>query len=103
MLLPGLVAFLAWGHVTQRAFHWDCPVRALLHVPCPTCGMTAALRAMLHFDFAGAFHASPLSFVVLPFVGVLVAVELGGFVATAKFGTWSEESADFRDGQWSLR
>ena len=93
LLLPALVGFLAWGHITQRAFHWDCPVRTLIHVPCPTCGMTAALRALVHFDVSGAFHANPLSFVVLPFVAVLVAMELGGFVVTNKFGTWTNKSA----------
>jgi hypothetical protein len=93
LLVPALVAFLAWGHVTQTAFHWDCPVRALFHVPCPTCGMTGALRAMMHFDFAGALHISPLSFVVIPFVAVLAAVELGGYVVTARFGTWTNKSA----------
>ncbi len=93
MLLPALVGFLAWGHVTQRAFHWDCPVRTLLHVPCPTCGITGALRSMLHLDFAMAFHDHPLSFVVIPFVALLVVMELGGFVATNQLGTWTNKSA----------
>ena len=91
--LPALVAFLAWGHITQKAFHWDCPVRTLLHVPCPTCGITGALRSMLHLDFAEAFHLHPLSLVVIPFVGVLVVMELGGFVVTNEFGTWTNKSA----------
>jgi hypothetical protein len=92
-LVPLLAAFLAWGHVSQRAFHWDCPIRALVHVPCPTCGMTAALRAMLQFDWALAFRDNPLSFVVLPFAGVLVVMELAGFVVTGNFGTWTNKSA----------
>lgn len=32
-----------------------CPVRSLLHIPCPGCGMSSAYRALLHFDIAGAF------------------------------------------------
>jgi hypothetical protein len=93
MLVPIAVALLAWGHVTRLAFHWDCPVRTLLHHPCPTGGMTTAFRAMLHFDFAGATKIHPLALVVIPFVIVLVAMELGGYVVTSRFGTWTNKSA----------
>jgi hypothetical protein len=93
MLVPIAVAFFAWGHVTRLAFHWDCPVRTLLHVPCPTCGMTSAFRAMLHVDFVGATRTHPLALVVVPFVIVLVAMELGGYVVTSRFGTWTNKSA----------
>jgi hypothetical protein len=55
--------------------------------------MTSAFRAMLHLDFAGATKIHPLALVVIPFVIVLVAMELGGYVATARFGTWTNKSA----------
>ena len=41
-----------------------CPARALLHLPCPTCGMTHAFVALAHGDVAAALHASPLGAVL---------------------------------------
>ncbi len=93
MLVPIAVAVFAWGHVTRLAFHWSCPARTLLHFPCPTCGMTTAFRAMLRLDFAHATEVHPLALVVIPFVIALVAMELGGYVVTARFGTWTNKSA----------
>lgn len=29
-----------------------CLVKAIFHVPCPTCGVTRALLSLLRFDFA---------------------------------------------------
>jgi hypothetical protein len=92
-LLPLLVALLAWSQVTGGFFHWRCPVRVLFHLPCPTCGITNATRAMLHLHFAQATRIHPLALVVVPFVGVLVAVELLGFVMTGRFGLWTDKSA----------
>jgi len=93
LLVPLAVGLFAWGHLTQTAFHWDCPIRTVLHVPCPTCGMTSAARAMLHLHFAKATHEHPLALVVVPFVVVLVAVELAGYVVTGDFGVWTKKSA----------
>ena len=33
----------------------SCPIRALLGIPCPGCGMTRALLCLLRLDFAAAF------------------------------------------------
>ena len=88
-LVPLGVAVVAWGHVTQRWLHWNCPVRTLLHVPCPTCGMTGATRDLLRFDLAAATHANPIAPVVVPFLAALVAFELGGYVRSGRFGFWS--------------
>jgi hypothetical protein len=38
---------------------YTCPARALVGLPCPTCGMTHAFVALAHGDLAGAFAASP--------------------------------------------
>ncbi len=51
--------------------------------------MTSAFRALLHGDFALATMIHPLAIVVIPFVTMLVAVELGAYVVTGRFGFWS--------------
>jgi len=42
-----------------------CPLRKLAGLPCPTCGSTRMVEAMLRGDFAVAFTANPLVFLVL--------------------------------------
>ncbi len=53
-----------------------CPMRILLHVPCPSCGLTRATRLALggHFSAATAMH--PLWFIVLPFLTVVGAMQV---------------------------
>ena len=89
-LVPIAIAVAAYGHVTQKFLHWDCPVRALVHVPCPTCGMTTATRALLRFDLAGAMRLNPIAPIVIPFVALLVGFEVGAYVKTGRFGFWSQ-------------
>ncbi len=55
--------------------------------------MTSAARAMLHLHFARATYEHPLALVVVPFVVVLVGVELAGYVVTGDFGVWTKTSA----------
>jgi len=86
------VAVFAYGHVTQKFLHWDCPVRALTHHTCPTCGLTSAFREMLRGHFAGATKLHPLALVVIPFVIAIVAVELVSFARTGRFGFWAEKT-----------
>jgi hypothetical protein len=83
------IGLFAYGHITRKFLHWDCPIRVLTHHACPTCGLTSALRAMMHFHFAAATKIHPLALVVIPFVVVLAAFELGAFVVTGRFGFWS--------------
>ena len=42
------------------AFQLPCPVRYLLHVPCPGCGMSRAYVHVLHLDFYSAFRMHPM-------------------------------------------
>ncbi len=89
-LVPLAAALVAYGHVTQKFLHWSCPVRAVFHEPCPTCGMTHATRALLRLDLHAAMHQNPLAPFVIPFVAVLVAAELASYVRTGRFGFWSQ-------------
>jgi len=89
-LVPLGVLVVAYGHITHEFLHWDCPVRALFHVPCPTCGMTTATRALLRFDLRGAMHQNPLAPIVIPFVVLFSAAEIASYVRTGEIGFWSQ-------------
>ncbi len=43
-------------------FQVPCLFQATLGLPCPGCGMTRAIRSLLHFDFAAAFSFHPMVF-----------------------------------------
>jgi hypothetical protein len=69
--LPRLLAFpiLAACGVLAGAFVWQgrlleqtvtCPLRALLGLPCPTCGGTHAALALVRGDMAEAWRQNPL-------------------------------------------
>ena len=47
---------------------------------------------MLAGHFAEATKLQPLALVAVPFVAVLVAIELGAFALTGRFGFWSEKT-----------
>lgn len=53
-LLIGLL-WLMWR------FDVPCPVRALLRVPCPACGVTRALAALLRLDVGASLTYHPLA------------------------------------------
>jgi hypothetical protein len=42
------------------ALDLSCPVRTLLQIPCPGCGMTRALKCLLQGDLAGSFAMHPM-------------------------------------------
>jgi hypothetical protein len=94
MLVPVGVALVGYGHLSGKWLRWTCPVRALLHLPCPTCGMTTATRALLRLDLATALHENPLAPVVVPFVAAFVALELGAYVVTGRFDFFAARAAD---------
>ena len=45
-------------------FHLPCVFLKYLHIPCPGCGMSRALLALLKFDFSLAFEMHPLVFLL---------------------------------------
>ncbi len=47
-----------------------CPFHAITGLPCPTCGMTRALRSSFHRDWQTAAGFNPLAF--LSYAGVVV-------------------------------
>lgn len=61
-----------------------CPIRFVLGVPCPSCGLTRAARAAVTFDFAEATRNHPLWFIVLPALALFVAIEVGSYVVRGR-------------------
>lgn len=54
-----------------------CPVSLYLHRPCPSCGATRALSALLRLDFKGAAALNPvLALGVYPIAGLLAADDI---------------------------
>ena len=45
-----------------------CPIRWFTGVPCPGCGMTRSLIALLHLDLKKSFYYHPLTIVAIPFL-----------------------------------
>lgn len=65
---------------------WRCPVLLVAGVPCPTCGITRAVRLALHGDFAGATRLHPLVWLAVPVAALFIGVELVGYARTRAWG-----------------
>jgi len=70
----------------QLGVKWPCPVYTLLHVPCPSCGLTRAARLVAHGEFAAATRMHPMWLVVLPFLAVALGTELVGYLRGEPWG-----------------
>lgn len=68
-----------------------CPTRALFHVPCPSCGLTRAARLVFAGRFGEATRMHPLWMILFPYLGALLAVQLGNYV---RRGTWDAPPAE---------
>jgi hypothetical protein len=68
-----------------------CPVRLVLHVPCPSCGLTRATLLALTGHEREAFAMHPLVFVIVPALGLIVALECLAYVKTGRWGQVTKE------------
>ncbi len=93
LLLGGFALLLLFS-----PFGWPCPLRTIVGVPCPGCGMTRAARLVLHGDFAGATRMHPLWMVVLPALAVLAVAEGVGFARHRRWGVAIESAWTRRVG-----
>ena len=55
--LTALAGLICLGVLRLRP---PCLIQALLHIPCPTCGMTRAWIACFHLDLRQAFSLHPM-------------------------------------------
>jgi hypothetical protein len=84
--VPLLLAAMAVLLLTVPGLPSLCPLRVLLHVPCPSCGLTRAARLALGGHFAAASRMHPLWFVVLPFVGGVGGLECACYLRDGLWG-----------------
>jgi hypothetical protein len=73
-----------------------CPMRRTLHVPCPACGLTRAVRLAMEGDFAAATAMHPLWFVVAPLVAIVFVADTIHYVRTGRV-------ASVLGGGWGMR
>lgn len=69
-----------------------CPVRSVIGIPCPGCGLTTAAVALVRGELSTAFHANPLIFGLAAFTvaaGPLVALRAVGILGPPR--PWSSE------------
>lgn len=82
--------------VALRLPGWPCPVRSLLGVPCPGCGMSRAVVALVHGEWARALrlHAfAPVALVVLALVAAAALLPARGRDRLAALVTRVESSS----------
>ena len=56
-----------------------CLWEAVFGFHCPGCGITKAAIDCLHLDFGAAWRHNPLVFIVVPLLGLVVALDMRGF------------------------
>lgn len=81
-----LVCVALGASIVFLPLKWPCPVHAIAGVPCPTCGMTRAVRLILHGDLAGANAMHPLVWVVVPWLSLVFVLETVGYLKTGAWG-----------------
>lgn len=74
-VLVGIGAFIALDFLPAT-----CPTRLVLSVPCPTCGMTRAARAVLSGDFQTATALHPLWPIVFSYLAYVGGFQLVAYV-----------------------
>ncbi|MEO6419848.1 MAG: DUF2752 domain-containing protein [Polyangiaceae bacterium] len=71
MRAGGAAAGIGLGGLFLVAVGLRCPFAETFHVPCPGCGSTRAVRALLHLDFGAAVHFNPVAPLVFALIGLI--------------------------------
>ena len=76
-----------------------CPFAAMTHTPCPGCGSTRAVLALLHFHFGEAMRFNPTAPIIAVCVGVLTVEGLWMVVRDGHARDLAVNGA----GRWAIR
>ncbi len=61
-----LTLLAAGAYLSASVAGWGCAVRQVTGVPCPGCGLSRALAALLRLDFRAALAYHPMIYVLPP-------------------------------------
>lgn len=92
LLATSLIAALAYLTPSKTGFgtHTQlipipCMFRQLLHVPCPSCGVTTSLSCILHGQFIDSLRAHPLGFF---FFAIMIIIMIASLIGIIKNYSW---------------
>ena len=74
-LWVAVTGLIAWVVLTMMGFQFIvCPFKRLTGVPCPACGTTRTLEALLHGDLTHAMTLNPINLFFCLAIAILVFV-----------------------------
>ena len=76
-----------------------CPFAAATHMPCPGCGSTRAVLALLHLHFGEALRFNPTAPIIAACIGVLIVEGLWMVVRDGH----ARDLAVTGAGRWAIR
>lgn len=65
-----IILLLIYYIASNHFFGYFCPSQVIIGLPCPACGMTRALIALLTLNVEKAFYYHPMIFFVAPLLAV---------------------------------
>lgn len=68
------------GLLVFTDFSLQCPFYAITGLNCPGCGITGMCLAFLRGDISAAFVCNRGLFLILPLLGILIAIEIYRYV-----------------------
>ena len=71
-LAAGLQLGLSFAHLPG----WDCPIKAVLGIPCPGCGLSTASALLLHGEWHEALQVHAFAPLLVGLVGLAALVSL---------------------------
>lgn len=74
-----IVLYLIYALIMNILKLESCPVKLLIGLPCPGCGMTRAVICLLKLDFKGSFRYNALWLILLFIVVVAILKKYGIF------------------------
>ena len=76
-----------------------CPFATMTHMPCPGCGSTRAVLALLHLHFGEALRFNPTAPIIATCIGVLIVEGLWMVVRDGHARDLAVNGA----GRWAIR